>query len=97
MYAIRSYYESWKKCKSRNRLRKGAIDLQENIEIRTGQEVKAPSVQHGVSHDAITTKTETGKLRNIHGIKSKRKYSRKTVFRAIGIKELRLKNRNNFV
>ena len=67
--------------------------MQENIEIRTGQEVKAPSVQHGVSHDAITTKTETGKLRNIHGIKSKRKYSTKTVFRAIGIKELRLKNK----
>lgn len=67
--------------------------MQENKEIRTGQEVKAPSVQHSISRNVITTKTETGKLRNIHGIKSRKKHSRKAVLRAIGIKEMRLKNK----
>ena len=67
--------------------------LQENKEICTGREVKAPTVQHSISRDVITTKTETGKLRNIHGIKSRKTHSRKAVFRAIGIKEMRLKNK----
>lgn len=55
--------------------------------------MKAPTVQHSISRDVITTKTETGKLRNIHGIKSRKTHSRKAVFRAIGIKEMRLKNK----